>query len=258
MRQSSVRTSNPAWRGAGFQTLQPGSPYDATFTSRDARMTMEDVVVHTVGVFLVALVAAGAGWMLIDGSGGGAVMLAGLGAFALSFAIGFGRVTRPLLVILFAALEGFALGGISHIFNDRSHGIVIQALLGTAVIFAVMLVLHRSGKLRATPRMTKIVTATIFGVIALSLINFAMVAFGSNGIGVFNPNNSSPFSILFSLAILVVASLMFTLDFAYIDSAIAAGVPKREAWRASYGLLVSFVWVYLELLRLLAKLNSNR
>jgi uncharacterized YccA/Bax inhibitor family protein len=105
--------------------------------------------------------------------------------------------------------------------------------------------------------MQKIVTATIIGVVALSLVNWAIMAIGGgNGISIFDSGNHSPLVLLVNVAVLVVASLMFTLDFAYIESAIAAGVPKREAWRASYGLLVSFVWVYLELLRLLSKLRG--
>jgi len=217
---------------------------------------MEDVIVHTVGVFLVAAIAAGFGWALVTTTPG-PVYMAGLAAFALSFAIGFSRVTRPALVLIFAALEGLALGGISNAYEARSHGIVAQALIGTALVFVTMLWLHRSGRLRATPRMQKVVMASIFAIIGLSLVNWLMYAFGGGGISIFNPGNGSLFSILFSVGVVIVASLMFTLDFAYIDSAIAAGAPKREAWRASYGLLVSFVWVYLELLRLLSKLNNR-
>jgi uncharacterized YccA/Bax inhibitor family protein len=255
--RSAVRSSNPAWRGAGFQTIDPMAAHDVTVSSADAPMTMEDVIVHTLGVFLLAAVAAGFGWIAITKSVG-PVGLAGFVAFALSFAIGYSRVVRPALVVIFAALEGFALGGVSHIYaSTRGSGIVAQALMGTAIVFVVMLVLHRSGRLRATPRMTKIVTAVIFGVIALSVINFVMLSFGSGGISVFNPSNGSTVSILFSLGVLVVASLMFTLDFAAIEAAIERGAPRREAWRAAYGLLVAFVWVYLELLRLLSKLNSR-
>jgi len=105
--------------------------------------------------------------------------------------------------------------------------------------------------------MSKIITASAIGIIVMSLINFAMYKTGGSGISLFNPHNGSTFSILFSVAVLVVASLMFTLDFQYIESAIAAGAQKREAWRAAYGLLVAFVWVYTELLRLLSKLNSR-
>ncbi|MDQ1701614.1 MAG: hypothetical protein QOF57_866 [Frankiaceae bacterium] len=258
MSQQNLRSSNPAWRGAGFQTLEPGYGSDVTIASSDARMTMEDVVVHTVGVFLLAAIGAGFGWVAA-GNSGGVVGMAGFAAMALSFVIAFGRVTRPALVIAFSLLEGVALGGVSHAFESFHNGIVAQALIGTTIIFLVMLALHRSGRLRATPRMQKIVTATIIGVVALSLVNWLMLAFGgSNGLSIFDTGNHSPLVLLLNVAVLVVASLMFTLDFAYIESAIAAGVPKREAWRASYGLLVAFVWVYIELLQLLARLNSNR
>ena len=258
-----LRSSNPAWRGAGFQTVDQGYDpggyqSDVTLGSSDARMTMEDVIVHTVGVFLLAAIGAGFGWVAI-GNSSSIVSMAGLVAMALSFVIGFGRVTRPALVVVFAVLEGIALGGVSRLFEGGQSGIVAQALLGTSIIFVVMLVLHRSGRLRATPRMQKVVTATILGVVGLSLVNWAILAIGhGHGLSIFDVGNHSPFVLLINVAVRVVASLLFTLDFAYIESAIAAGVPKREAWRASYGLLVAFVWVYIELLQLLSRLNSNR
>jgi uncharacterized YccA/Bax inhibitor family protein len=255
---SNLRSSNPAWRGAGFQTVEPAYGADVTIRSSDARMTMEDVIVHTVGVFLLAAIGAGFGWVAV-GTSSGLVGMAGLIAMALSFVIAFGRVTRPALVVAFSLLEGVALGGVSRYFETFNHGVVAQALMGTAIIFVVMLALHRSGRLRATPRMQKIVTATIIGVVALSLVNWAILAIGhGKGISIFDSGNHTPFVLLVNVAVLVVASLMFTLDFAYIESAIAAGVPKREAWRASYGLLVAFVWVYIELLQLLSRLNSSR
>ena len=255
---SNLRSSNPAWRGAGFQTDAPVYGADVTIASSDARMTMEDVIVHTVGVFLLAAFGAGFGWVAAANAGG-AVAMAGMIAFALSLVIAFGRVTRPALVVVFSLAEGVALGGISRLYEARTHGIVAQALMGTAIIFLVMLGLHRSGRLRATPRMQKIVTATIIGVVALSLVNLLIMSVGhGHTMSIFDSQNSSPFVLLINVAVLVVASLMFTLDFAYIESAIAAGVPKREAWRASYGLLVAFVWVYIELLQLLSRLNSSR
>lgn len=252
-----IRSSNPAWRGAGFATADPGQPSGVTIASSNARMTMEDVIMHTVGLFLLAAVGAGFGWVLV-GSKPGAVMAAGLGAFALSMVVGFSRVTRPALIIAFGLIEGVFLGGISRYYHEVSgRGIVAQALIGTSAIFLIMLFLHRSGRLRATPRMTKIVTSVLIGVVVLSVVNFAMLSFGGGGISIFDPQNASLFSIGFSVAILVVASLMFTLDFAYIESAIEAGVERKEAWRAAYGLLVAFVWVYLELLRLLSKLQNR-
>ncbi len=173
---------------------------------------------------------------------------------ALSFAIAFGRVIRPPLVIVFALLEGLAMGVISRYYEEAYHGIVLQALLGTALIFVVMLLLYRSRRLRATPRMARIVTSVLFGVVALGLVDLVIRLTTGSHLPIIN--DATPLGILFSVAILVVASLQFILDFDFIERAIAAGAPRSEAWRASYGLLVGFVWVYLELLRLLGKLRS--
>ncbi|MDQ1723319.1 MAG: hypothetical protein QOG52_347, partial [Frankiaceae bacterium] len=137
---SNLRSSNPAWRGAGFQTVEPAYGADVTIRSSDARMTMEDVIVHTVGVFLLAAIGAGFGWVAV-GTSSGLVGMAGLIAMALSFVIAFGRVTRPALVVAFSLLEGVALGGVSRYFETFNHGVVAQALMGTAIIFVVMLAL---------------------------------------------------------------------------------------------------------------------
>jgi uncharacterized YccA/Bax inhibitor family protein len=98
------------------------------------------------------------------------------------------------------------------------------------------------------------VVGSLFGVVALGLIDLVLRAFTGSHLPIIN--DASPLGILFSVAVLVIASLMFILDFDYIESAVRAGAPRSEAWRASFGLLVGFVWVYLELLRLLSKLRG--
>jgi uncharacterized YccA/Bax inhibitor family protein len=158
------------------------------------------------------------------------------------------------LVILFAVLEGLFVGVISRAYESAYSGIVLQALLGTGLVFVTMLIAYRSGKLRATPRMTRIVVGSLMGVVALGLIDLVIRLVSGSHLPIIN--DASPLGILFSIGVLIVASLQFVLDFDYIDRAIAAGAPRSEAWRASYGLLVGFVWVYLELLRLLSKLRS--
>jgi len=244
------QSSNPAFtRGAGFASPTV-SDLNAMYGAQP-RMTVDDVIVHTGGLLALLGVTAVIGWQLAP-TYAGVGLGAGLGALALSFAIAFSRVVRPPVVLIFAALEGLFVGAISSIYNARYGGIVAQALLGTGVIFAGMLAAYRSGRLRATPRMQKIVMSTLMGVVALGLIDLGMRAFGSH-LPILN--DASPLGILLSVGILVVASLQFILDFDYIERAIAAGAPRSEAWRAAYGLLVGFVWVYLELLRLLSKLR---
>jgi uncharacterized YccA/Bax inhibitor family protein len=250
---ATLRSSNPAFsRGIGFQSETPSVGELDTMYSTSPRMTVDDVVVHTLGLLALLGATAAVGWVIAP-SGGSIGLAAGLGALALSFVIGFSRVIRPPLVMVFAVLEGLFIGVISRIYEAAYAGIVPQALLGTGMIFAGMLFAYRSGRLRATPRMRKIVYSTLLGVVGLGLVDLLLRTTTGSHLPVLN--DATPLGILFSVGILVVASLQFILDFDFIERAIAAGAPKSEAWRASYGLLVGFVWVYLELLRLLSKLR---
>jgi uncharacterized YccA/Bax inhibitor family protein len=216
-------------------------------------MTYDDVIMHTLGLFAIVAVTGAVGWAIAPGAPG-VGFAAGLGALALSFALAFSRVVRPALVVVFAVLEGLMVGAVSRYYEEAYNGIVLQALLGSALIFVIMLALYRSRRLRATPRMARIVFGTLLGVVALGLIDLVLRAFTGSHLPVIN--DATPLGILFSVGVLVVASLMFILDFDYIESAVRAGAPRQEAWRAAYGLLVGFVWVYLELLRLLGKLRQ--
>jgi uncharacterized YccA/Bax inhibitor family protein len=236
------------------QPPQSPSPEDLARQYRTpSTLTYDDVIMHTLGLFAIVAVTGAVGWVIAPNSPGVAIA-AGLGALALSFAISFGRVIRPALVVVFAAIEGVFVGAISRFYETAYNGIVLQALLGSALIFVIMLGLYRSRRLRATPRMARIVFGSLLGVVALGLIDLVLRAFTGSHLPVIN--SASPLGILFSVAVLVIASLMFILDFDYIESAVRAGAPREEAWRASFGLLVGFVWVYLELLRLLSKLRS--
>lgn len=247
---ATLRSSNPAFTtGTGFQTPSTGE-LDAMYATQP-RMTVDDVIMHTAGLMTLLGVTAVIGWRLSP-ENAGLGFAAGLAALALSFAIAFSRVIRPPLVVIFAALEGLFVGAISHAYENQFQGIVTQALIGTGVIFGAMLLAYRSGRLRATPRMRKIVIGTLLGVVGLSLVDLGLRAFGTN-LPILN--DATPLGILLSVGILVVASLQFVLDFDFIDQAIAADAPRSEAWRAAYGLLVGFIWVYLELLRLLSKLR---
>lgn len=248
-----VRSTNPAFsRGVGFQSSTPSVGELETMYRAPSRLTIDDVVMHTLGLLAVLGAAAAVGWVIVP-TGASLGLGAGLAALALSFVIGFSRVIRPPLVVVFAVLEGLFMGVISRIYEARYAGIVAQALLGTGLVFVAMLFAYRSGRLRATPRMRKVVMGTLLGVIGLGLVDLLLRVTVGSHLPVLN--DATPLGILFSIGVLVVASLQFILDFDYIESAIAAGAPKSEAWRASYGLLVGFVWVYLELLRLLSKLR---
>ncbi len=241
--------------GYGQQGYAP--PPSAEDLSRQYRqpstMTYDDVVMHTLGLFGILAVLGAVGWAFAP-STPALPLVAGLSAFALSLAVMFSRVVRPPLIIAFAVLEGLAVGAISRYYESYYNGIVLQALLGSGLIFVIMLGLYRSRRLRATPRMARIVFGSLLAVVALGLIDLVLRGVTGSHLPVIN--DASPLGILFSVAVLVIASFMFILDFDYIERAVQAGAPKQEAWRAAYGLLVGFVWVYLELLRLLGKLRG--
>jgi uncharacterized YccA/Bax inhibitor family protein len=263
-----LRSSNPAFTRAGFGQTRPapppapwpqgpgswpGGPGEPPPAARQDRLTFDDVVMHTLGVFAVMLVGAGVGWYLSPDSPGIALG-AGVSALALSFVISLRSRISPPLIVVFAALEGLLVGGVSRYYESAFSGIVLQALLGTAMVFVAMLVAYRSGRLRATPRMARIVMGSLLGVVLLGLTDLVIRAVSGSHLPIIN--DASPLGILFSVAVLVVASLQFILDFDYIERAVAAGAPRQEAWRAAFGLLVGFVWVYLEILRLLSKLRQ--
>jgi len=225
----------------------------ASHFRQPGHLTIDDVIVHTLGLFALLGIGGAVGWVVAPDSPGVALG-AGLVALALGLFISLRNLMSPGLIVAFALIEGVAVGAVSQYYESAFSGIVPQALLGTALIFIAMLVAYRSGRLRATPRMARIVFGVLLGVVLLGLLDLVIRATTDSHLPVIN--DATPLGILFSIVVLGVASLQFILDFDYIERAIDAGAPRSEAWRAGFGLLVGFVWVYLEMLRLLSKLRG--
>ena len=215
----------------------------AASSMRTGRMTIDDVVTRT-GILFAVLVVTGAGaWTL--NFGGGALMVGLLGGFVLAMVNSFSKTVRPALIVAYAAFEGVALGTLSHIYNSAYPGIVSQAVIATLCAFAGMLFAYRSGKIRVTPKFTRIMLGALVGYFFLGIITiFTGFPGGSTGI-------------LIGLAGVGLASFFLVLDFDQIEKGIAAGAPEQESWRAAFGLMVTVVWLYLEVLRLLSILRSN-
>lgn len=249
-----LRSSNPVLRRGGFGPPPTPSAEDLARQYRQpSSLTIDDVVIHTLGLFALLGVGAIGGWV-IGRESPGIALGAGLVALVISLVVSMRGRIRPPLVIAFALIEGVAVGAVSRFYNDAFAGIIPQALLGTGLIFVAMLLAYRSRRLRATPRMARIVTGALFGVVLLGLAD--LVIRGVSGSHLPIINDASPLGILFSVVVLIVASLQFILDFDYVERAIASGAPRSEAWRAAFGLLIGFVWVYLEMLRLLSKIRQ--
>ncbi|ABD13266.1 putative membrane protein [Frankia casuarinae] len=249
-----LRSSNPAFRRGGFASPPTPTPEElASHYRQPTTLTIDDVVVHTLGLFALLAVGGAVGWALAPDSPGIALG-AGLVALAISLFVSFRNLISPPLIIAFALIEGVAVGAVSRYYENAFNGIIPQALLGTGLIFVAMLVAYRSGRLRATPRMARIVFGVLLGVVLLGLTDLVIRATSGSHLPVIN--DATPLGILFSLLVLGVASLQFILDFDYIERAIASHAPRSEAWRAGFGLLIGFVWVYLDTLRLLSKLRQ--
>lgn len=217
-----------------------------------ARMTLDDVVAKTGLLFLVALVTAAGAWVLDVGMG--VALGAMLVGFGLAMVNTFKRQVSPPLVLAYAAVEGVFLGALTHVLSVQFPGIAIQAVLGTASAFMVMLLLYRSGRLRATPTFTKVLVGLGFGYMAFLLVNLALNVFGGNGVNLWERGVLS-----FAISVFAVglASLFLILDFDQIERGIAMGAPESESWRASFGLMVTLVWLYIEMLRLIAILRGD-
>lgn len=220
-------------------------------------MTYDDVIMKTL-FCIAALVAAGAVGWAIPGLG----VIGALVAFVLAMVNIFKKKPSPVLILAYSAFEGLALGGVSAIFEARCEGIVIQAVLATVSVFAATLAVFKFGNVRATPKMMKMLLVAMFGYLIYSLINIGLVAFGVvttpfglNGMNI--PGTSIPIGVAVGIIVVIMAAFNFIVDFTVIEEDVKAGAPQIESWRNAFGLMLTIVWLYLELLRLIALLRGD-
>jgi uncharacterized YccA/Bax inhibitor family protein len=222
------------------------SPYAAT---TGQYMTMDDVVTKTGITFLVTVLAAAATWALPGDTGWSLALPAVLVAFVLGLVISFKAIANPVATLAYGALYGVALGAISEVFNLVYPGIVMQALIGTFGVFAGMLVVYKTGAIRVTPKLTRWVIGAAIGALVLMIVNLIASIITPGGLGL---RDGGPLAIVFSLVVIGIAAFMLLLDFDMADEAIRRGAPAKFAWYIAFGLLVTVVWLYIEILRLLS------
>lgn len=216
------------------------------------RMTLDDVVVKTAVLFGILVSTAGISWYLNLGIGVG--LAAALGAFVLAMVVSFKPAASPVLTMAYAALEGVFVGIVSHFYESRWDGVVPQAVLGTFAAFAAMLVVYRSGRLRATPKFTRMLMVAGLGYLLISLASMVAAFMGVGGGWGFRTGG---LGLLLCVAGVAIASLFLILDFDFIEQGVRNGLPERMSWVAAFGLMVTLVWIYLELLRLIAILRGD-
>ncbi len=247
-------TRSPVFAGTSRpQTFDPlEEAYRApSATSRETgRMTVEDAVAKTAQLLGIAVVTGALTWALGLGALAFPAAIVGL---VLALVISFKQSTSPGLIVAYATVEGVFLGGISQFFNARYPGIVVQAVVGTAAVAGVMLALYRSGRIRVTPRFTKMVIGATLGFLALIVVNLVAGFFTDGGLGL----REGPLGIVVGLVAIALASLNLVLDFDLIENGARQRLPERYGWFAAFALMVTLVWLYFEILRLLAILRGD-
>ncbi|MEH1097666.1 Bax inhibitor-1/YccA family protein [Micromonospora sp. CPCC 205561] len=270
-----MKTSNPVLarlgqaaereRSAGYAPAgpygQPGYPqqyptaagYPAAPPTVNT-MSIDDVVVKTVTLLGILGVSAAAAWVLVpDALLGAAWIGAAVVGLVLGLVISFSRMANPALVVAYAVVEGVFVGMVSKFFNSLYDGIVVQAVTATFGVFFVMAMLYKAKVIRATPKFVKGMIAVMAGLFAVMLINLVFALFGVNT----GLRDGSPLAIGFSLVCIVVASLSFVLSFKEVEDGVRMGLPQRYSWVAAFGILVSLVWLYIEILRLLSYFQGD-
>ena len=225
----------------------------------EERMTLQGAINKSFLLLVVLLAGAFWPWSQYLSTGDASVvgtplLVGALGGFILAMIISFKANLAPVLSVPYAALEGLALGSISALLERRYPGIAIQAVGLTFAVFAVMLVAYKLNIIRATERFRSIVIGATG---AIALVYIVSMVLGFFHVAVPLLNSSSPLGIVVSLVIVGVAALNLILDFDFIESGAAQGVPRYMEWYAAFGLLVTMVWLYLEILRLLSKMRRD-
>ncbi|NIJ10670.1 putative YccA/Bax inhibitor family protein [Saccharomonospora amisosensis] len=268
-------SSNPAFRNlptaaarapyAGFNQPHGGVPgYGAPQTAEgaaDRPMTVDDVVLKTgasLGVtLLVGVITAIWAQSQVAANSMGAVtgaMIAGmLVGLVLALIITFKQLASGPMTLAYSAAEGVFLGAITGVFELMVPGIALQAVLATAAVFTVMLVVYKTGAVKVTPKLTKWIIGALGGALVLMLANLVLGLFGVN----MGLRDGGPLAIIFSLVVIGIAAFSFLLDFDMADRMIREGVPAKWSWYVAFGLMVTLVWLYLEILRLLSYLNGS-
>lgn len=240
--------------------------YDMPSPSNDQldRMTMEDTIAKTAGMFGVLIVAAALTWFAVLVSpaiGYGLTMVGSIAAFVLALVMTFRREPSVVLTTLFTVAEGLVVGGFSAILENVYPGIVLQATLATLVVIGVTLALFSFGKVRTSPKLTKFVMIAMISYAAFSLVNFVLQITGvvsdpwglRTSVEIFG----IPLGVIVGIFAVLMGAYMLIMDFEFIENGVKSGAPRKYGWVAAYSLISTVVFIYIEILRLIAIFRGN-
>lgn len=251
-----MRSGNPALKDSTFLDLGSGR----VVAGNSGAMTINGTVNKTAFLLVLTLVGAMYTWQMFFASNGTANLMpyvwgGALGGLAIAIVLMFKKTWAPVLAPAYAVVEGLFIGAVSAVFEMKFPGIVLQAVALTFGTLGALLLAYRSGLIRATENFKLGIVAATGAIFLLYLVNFAARAFGFEGMAFIHEGGWM--GIAFSLVVVTIAALNLVLDFDFIENGVEAGAPKYMEWYAAFGLLVTLVWLYLEILRLLSKLQSR-
>ncbi len=271
-------TSHQVTDAAVNAQLEGAFAAPAAASHQTGRMTVEDTVAKTVGLFAILLVTAVVGWVWTLGGAFSPEQLTTtsqvtivpwiigmLGGFVLAMVISFTsrKKVRPALIFAYAAFEGLFVGGISAYFEFIWPGIVMQATLATLSVVGVTLALFASGKVRASARATKIFMIAMIGYLVFGLLNVVLMMFGTAGeggaFGLYSNIKIAgiPLGLIIGVLVVIMAAYSLVLDFDQIQQGVRNGAPREYGWLGGFGIMVTVVWLYIEILRLIAIARGN-
>lgn len=239
-------------------------------------MRIDDVIVRTVALVGATFVAAMLTWSMVSNAfatnAAGDIVITDQSAFSTAMTLGtvgafiglgvilfsmFKPITNPIICFVYAIGQGLLLGGVSAFFEARWPGIVVNALLGTVLVFAGMLALYKFRILKNSPMFTKVMVGAGFGIFALIAVNFVASMFGAD-LGLFaSDGNANTLQWIIAIGITLWAAFSFILDFDMIEQSAAMGAPKKFAWAGAFGLTAGLIFLYWNLLRLLSYFQGD-
>lgn len=253
----SRQQSATGWAGPAPSPDQLQNMYDSPSYAPPSRpafrsMTLDDVVVRGFLTLGTLVVAAAAAWIL------NVPPMIAIGAAIVALVLGliasFTMSTNPVLILAYALFEGVFLGKISSVFEGMVSGIVLQAVLGTAFAFGAVLTVYSLRVVRVTPKLVKFTVAAAIAALGLILVNLLVGLFVDGGLGL---RTDSPIGWIFSVVMILLGCFFLLLDFDSIEQGVKQGAPEKFAWQCAFGLTLSLVWIYLEVLRFVSYFTSS-
>ena len=247
-RHLSYRTLNPALNSNTFKNI---NKKDSLFLNEG--MTIKGTVDKTALALCLLLISA---YYSFSQANFTLMALAGLIGFFLFLTLIFKKSWAPFIVPLYSISQGFVVGGVSYLYNSQYEGIVLQSVLLTILVLFSMLFAYRSKIIKPTQNFKLAIFSSIMAIFVLYFIGFFMGLFGT-GLSILDPRNSSLASIGASVFIVAIGAFSLVIDFDIIEEGAEKGAPKYMEWYGAFGLLVTLIWLYFEILRLVAKLRNR-